>query len=79
MDKAFEPFTPKFFYKLIQLNDYSVKELVEKNDELSLLMLINRLQSTEAFRELNLPENYLKNKGVEDSVFGMMRIKRLPA
>lgn len=60
-DKAFEPFTPKFFYKLIQLNDYSVKELVEKNDELSLLMLINRLQSTEAFRELNLPENYLKN------------------
>lgn len=60
-DKAFEPFTPKFFYKLIQLNDYSVEELVEKNDELSLLMLINRLQSTEAFRELDLPENYLKN------------------
>ena len=24
-------------------------------------MLINRLQSTDAFRELNLPENYLKN------------------
>lgn len=60
-DKAFEPFTPKFFYKLIQLNDYSVEELVEKNDELSLLMIINRLQSTEAFRELDLPENYLKN------------------
>ena len=60
-DRAFEPFTPKFFYKLIQLNDYSVRELVEKNDELSLLMLINRLQSTEAFRELNLPKNYLKN------------------
>ena len=60
-DRAFEPFTPKFFYKLIQLNEYSVKELVEKNDELSLVMLINRIQSAEEFRELDLPKNYLKN------------------
>ena len=59
--EAFEPFTPQFFYKLIQLNAYSIDQLVRKNDELSLLMLINRLQSTKAFRELNLPENYLKN------------------
>ena len=60
-DRAFEPFTPRFFYKLIQLNKYSVKELVEKNDELSLVMILNKLQSTEEFRNLNLPENYLKN------------------
>lgn len=60
-DKAFEPFTPKFFYKLIQLNKYSIQELVEKNDELSFVMLINRIQSAEEFRELNLPEQYLKN------------------
>ena len=60
-DRAFEPFTPKFFYKLVQLNEYSVKELVEKNDELSLVMLINRIQSAEEFRELDLPKNYLKN------------------
>ena len=60
-DMAFEPFTPSFSYKLIQLNEYSVQDLVEKNDELSLIMIINRLQSTEEFRNLNLPENYLKN------------------
>ncbi len=60
-DKAFEPFTPKFSYKLIQLNDYSVGELVGKKDELSLLMLINRLQDMAAFRELNLPKDYLKD------------------
>ena len=60
-DEAFEPFTPKFFYKLVQLNDYSVGELVEKKDELSLLMLINRLQSMAAFRELNLPKDYLND------------------
>lgn len=60
-DKAFEPFIPKFFYKLIELNSYSIEQLVEKNDELSLVMLINRLQSSTEFRELNLPENYIKN------------------
>ena len=61
LDKAFEPFTPKFFYKLIALNSYSIGQLAEKNDELSLVMLINRLQSIEEFKELNLPDDYLKN------------------
>ncbi|MDE6844791.1 MAG: Rpn family recombination-promoting nuclease/putative transposase, partial [Lachnospiraceae bacterium] len=60
-DKAFEPFMPKFSYKLIELNSYSIEQLVEKNDELSLVMLINRLQSTNEFRELNLPKDYIKN------------------
>lgn len=60
-DEAFEPFTPKFFYKLVQLNAYSIEELVGKSDELSLLMLINRLQNSSEFRELNLPKDYLKN------------------
>lgn len=60
-DKAFEPFTPKFFYKLIALNAYSIEQLAEKNDELSLVMLINRLQSIEEFQELNLPDEYFKN------------------
>ena len=60
-DEAFEPFTPKFSYKLIQLNEYSMGELVEKKDELSLLMLINRLQSIAAFRELHLPKDYLND------------------
>lgn len=60
-DKAFKPFTPKFFYKLIALNSYSIGELAEKNDELSLVMLINRLQSSEEFQELNLPDDYFKN------------------
>ncbi|MBP3476737.1 MAG: Rpn family recombination-promoting nuclease/putative transposase [Lachnospiraceae bacterium] len=60
-EKAFEPFTPSFFYKLIQLNGYSVEELLDKKDELSLVMLINRLQSAEEFQALRLPEDYLQN------------------
>lgn len=59
--KAFEPFTPGFFYKLIQLNSYSVEELIGKKDELSLVMLINRIQEAEEFRELNLPKDYLRD------------------
>ena len=51
-EKAFEPFTPTFFYKLIELNSYSIDQLVEKNDELSLVMLINRLQNSTEFREI---------------------------
>ena len=60
-EDAFEPFTPSFFYKLVQLNSYSVKELVEKKDELSLLMLINRLQDSTEFQKLDLPKDYLKD------------------
>ncbi|MBD5457373.1 MAG: hypothetical protein HDR27_02240 [Lachnospiraceae bacterium] len=60
-EEIFEPFTPKFYYKLVQLSGYSIKELIEKKDELSFLMLINRLQSIEEFKELQLPEDYLEN------------------
>ncbi len=60
-DTAFEPFTPKFFYKLVALNAYSIEQQAEKNDELSLVMLINRLQSIEEFQKLDLPDDYLKN------------------
>lgn len=60
-EEIFEPFTPKFYFKRVQLSGYSVKELIEKKDELSFLMLINRLQSIEEFKELQLPEDYLEN------------------
>lgn len=72
-DEAFELFTPKFSYKLIELNAYSVEELIKKNDELSLLMLINRLQNSSEYRELNLPEDYPK-KIVENSTDELVNI-----
>ncbi|MDE5932503.1 MAG: Rpn family recombination-promoting nuclease/putative transposase [Lachnospiraceae bacterium] len=71
LNKAFEPFTPGFFYKLIQLNSYSIEELFEKNDELSLVMLLNRIQNMEEFRELDIPQEYLKNiseQGTDESL-----------
>ncbi|MCM1086607.1 MAG: Rpn family recombination-promoting nuclease/putative transposase [Muribaculaceae bacterium] len=73
-DRAFEPFTPKFYYKPIQLNQYSVKELIEKKDELSLVMLINRMQSAEEFRKLNLPKDYLEDLSTQstDELLGIV-------
>lgn len=47
--------------RLVELNSYSIGQLVEKNDELSLVMLINRLQSSTEFQKINLPEDYIKN------------------
>ena len=43
----FSDYLPNFKYYLIQLNDYSNRELLEKRDEISLVMLINKLQTLE--------------------------------
>ena len=61
LNDVFEPFIPQFTYKLIQLNSYTKSELIEKQDELSLVMLINKLQDASEFKDLDLPEDYLKD------------------
>ena len=61
LNDIFEPFIPQFTYKLIQLNSYTKSELIEKQDELSLVMLINKLQDASEFKDLELHEDYLKD------------------
>ena len=61
LNDVFKPFIPQFTYKLIQLNSYTKSELIEKQDELSLVMLINKLQDASEFKDLDLPEDYLKD------------------
>ncbi|MCM1467113.1 MAG: hypothetical protein NC086_03115, partial [Alistipes sp.] len=38
---------PDFSYELIQLNDYTPKELISRKDEISLIMMFNKLQNAE--------------------------------
>lgn len=48
-------YLPHFCYQLVMLHDYSNEELLAKNDEISLAMLINKMQTFEdvsAFTEL---------------------------
>lgn len=52
MSDVFEDYIPNFNYLLVPLNKYSKQDLIEKNDELSLIFLINQLQSSSEFRDL---------------------------
>ena len=54
--ELFSEYLPNFKYYLVQLNEYSNRELLEKNDEISLVMMINKLQSLEDIRNFrNIP------------------------
>lgn len=55
-------YIPSFEYVLVPLRDYSQQDLIEKKDELSLILLINKLQKSEEFKSLkNIPPDYFEN------------------
>ena len=55
-------YIPSFEYLVVPLTSYSDQELVEKGDELSLIFLINKLRSSEEFRNLKeIPKEYFDN------------------
>lgn len=88
MSESFMSYIPDFTYKLIQLNDYTRQQLAEKQDELSLLLMINQIQSIEDFSNLDLPEDYLRNLSENSSdylkelvakiVTGLLRHLKIP-
>ncbi len=54
-------YIPDFRYLVVPLSRYSVEELVEKGDELSLVMLTDRLRSAADFRALqDIPREYFE-------------------
>jgi len=55
-------YIPSFEYLVVPLTSYSNQDLVEKGDELSLIFLINKLRSSEEFRNLKeIPQEYFDN------------------
>ncbi len=55
-------YIPSFEYVLVPLNDYSRQDLIEKKDELSLILLINKLRDSEDFKTLrDIPQNYFED------------------
>lgn len=42
-------YIPSFEYIVVPLEKYTKEEIIEKNDELSLIMLINKMKSSEDF------------------------------
>lgn len=52
-------YIPSFEYVLVPLRDYSKQDLIEKKDELSLILLINKLRDSEDFKTLrDIPQDY---------------------
>ena len=51
MGDVFSAYVPDFTYKLINLHGYTIDELLAHGDEMSFLMMINRVQSTEDLKD----------------------------
>ncbi len=60
LSEVFSEYIPRFRYKLVQLREYTKETLLQKDDELALVMLINKLRRAEDFQELDIPEEYMK-------------------
>jgi hypothetical protein len=61
LNEPFREFIPDFRYYLINLNDYSKSELINKKSSLAFVMLINSIKNAEEFKSLELPEDYIEN------------------
>ncbi len=61
LNDVFKEFIPDYRYKLIKLESYSEGELIERNDEISFVMLVERLKNSNEFTKLmaDLPMDYL--------------------
>lgn len=55
-------YIPDFEYLVVPLTSYSNQDLIDKNDELSLVMLINKLRNSAEFAKLKeIPPEYFEN------------------
>lgn len=58
LHEVFGEFIPDFTYKVVKIHDYSDEELLSREDEMSFLMLINKIQESKDFSEfLRLPQD----------------------
>ena len=54
LSEVFEQYIPDFTYELISLREYTNEELAQKGDEMSLIMLLNRIQSRMDLNQIGL-------------------------
>ena len=59
MNEVFWKYIPKFEYELVSLRDYSFEDLAKFGSVLSLFMIVDKLKTAEAFKEMRrLREGY---------------------
>lgn len=52
MKELFDDYIPDFTYRLVNIHSYTNEELLLHEDEMSLLMMLNRVQNPTDFNEL---------------------------
>lgn len=67
LSDIFEKYTPKFEYELVDLNKYTKQDLLKLNNLLSLILLIDKIKSSNDFELLKeIPKEYV-NRVIEDT------------
>ena len=61
LSDIFEQYIPDFSYELVRLHDYSNDQLMEHSDEMSLIMLLNKLQSMADLQGISQVQEYKKD------------------
>lgn len=89
MNEIFGEFIPDFTYRLIRIHDYSNEELLSREDEISLLMMINKVQTAEDFKDFLASQNEQINAIIQktperilqiiaDTIWGLCRKMNVP-
>ena len=61
-NRIFEKYIPKFEYELVDLNDYSQRDLVAFNNALSLLLIVDKVKRPEDIKSFKeLPEGFIES------------------
>lgn len=61
MNEIFGAYIPDFAYKVVSIHDYSNAELLSNEDEMSLIMLLNKIQTAEDLNTLSeMPKEQLE-------------------
>ncbi len=62
LSDVLDEYIPSFQYLVVPLQKYTDQELIEKGDELSLIMLVDKLRNASDFKKFkDIPEEYLEN------------------
>lgn len=62
LEEVFKDYIPDFVYEVVRLHDYSNEKIIDFGDELSLIMLINKLRNSEDFKKLEgIPSEYFEH------------------
>ena len=74
--EVLKEFIPAFSYKVIRIHDYTNEELQKHTDEMSLVMMINKIQSPEDYTEFIQKSEVYMNDVLKDSPQELIEILR---